>query len=90
MCALGIFRASFSAEELAEKPQRWGNWVLEGDAEKALDEAADQWSASYTTSMNLHAPLEPGNAVVELIDDIWHAWTGNQNQISAVFTDQLP
>jgi isoquinoline 1-oxidoreductase subunit beta len=73
-----------AAEALAEKPERWGNWVIEGDAEKALDDAANKWSARYTTSMNLHAPLEPGNAVVELIDDIWHAWTGNQNQISAV------
>ena len=77
--------ALFSAsEKLAENPQNWGNWVLEGDPGKVLAGAARKWSARYTTSLNLHAPLEPANAIVELIDGIWHAWTGNQNQIAAV------
>jgi isoquinoline 1-oxidoreductase subunit beta len=76
-----LFKA---AEKLAESPERWGNWVLEGDAEKTLADARKTWSARYTTSLNLHGPLEPANAIVELIDGTWHAWTGNQNQIAAV------
>jgi len=73
-----------AAEALTENPQRWGNWVLDGEAEKELGQAAQKWTARYTTCLNLHGPLEPGNAVVEQIDGIWHAWTGNQNQIAAV------
>jgi CO/xanthine dehydrogenase Mo-binding subunit/aerobic-type carbon monoxide dehydrogenase small subunit (CoxS/CutS family) len=73
-----------AAEALVENPERWGNWVLEGDAEKKVAGPAKKWTAKYTTSLNLHAPLEPANAIVELIDGSWHAWTGNQNQIAAV------
>ena len=73
-----------AAEKLVENPATFGNWVLEGDPKKALADSARRWTARYTTSLNLHAPLEPVNAVVELQDDIWHAWTGNQNQIAAL------
>ncbi|HEX9701515.1 MAG TPA: xanthine dehydrogenase family protein, partial [Rhodospirillales bacterium] len=73
-----------AAEALADNPQRWGNWVLDGDAEKAIAGAAKKRTAAYTTSMNLHGPLEPANAIVEFTDGLWHAWTGNQNQIAAV------
>jgi isoquinoline 1-oxidoreductase subunit beta len=73
-----------SAEKLLENPARFGNWVLDGDAEKVMVLSAKRWSARYTTSLNLHAPLEPVNAVVEFKDGVWHAWTGNQNQVSAV------
>jgi isoquinoline 1-oxidoreductase len=75
---------SKAAEALAEKPIRWGNWVLDGDAEDALAGASRKWTARYTTSLNLHVPLEPVNATVEHKDGIWHAWTGNQNQVAAV------
>ena len=73
-----------AAEALAKKPERWGNWVLDGEAEAAVADASKTWHAAYTTGINLHAPLEPANAIVELKDGVWHAWTGNQNQISAV------
>jgi len=34
--------------------------------------------AEYTTSINIHAPLEPMNATAELKGDIWHLYSGNQ------------
>ena len=34
--------------------------------------------AEYTTSINIHAPLEPMNATAELKGDIWHIYSGNQ------------
>jgi CO/xanthine dehydrogenase Mo-binding subunit len=73
-----------SAEKLLENPTLSGNWVLDGDAEKAMAGSAKRWTARYTTGLNLHAPLEPMNAVVEFKDGVWHAWTGNQNQVAAV------
>jgi CO/xanthine dehydrogenase Mo-binding subunit len=73
-----------AAEALVEDPVRWGNWVLDGDAAKAIAGSSRRWTARYTTSLNLHAPLEPVNAVVEHADGVWHAWTGNQNQVAAV------
>ena len=72
------------AEELGNNPKHWGDWVLDGDADQAFDKAAQQFSAAYTTRINLHAPMEPANAIVEYKDDMWHAWTGNQNHIAAV------
>lgn len=73
-----------AAEELTKNPTRWGNWVLDGDAEKHLAGAAKTLTVAYTTCLNLHAPLEPANAVVEHKDGIWHAYTGNQNQLAGV------
>jgi CO/xanthine dehydrogenase Mo-binding subunit len=34
--------------------------------------------AEYTTSINIHAPMEPMNATAELKGDIWHLYSGNQ------------
>ncbi|MFL6817792.1 MAG: xanthine dehydrogenase family protein molybdopterin-binding subunit, partial [Bradyrhizobium sp.] len=34
--------------------------------------------AEYTTSINIHAPLEPMNATAQLQGDIWHIYSGNQ------------
>ena len=34
--------------------------------------------AEYTTSINIHAPLEPMNATAEFKGDIWHIYSGNQ------------
>jgi isoquinoline 1-oxidoreductase beta subunit len=73
-----------AAEALAENPKTYGNWVLEGDAGKVISESQKTHTASYTTELNIHAPLEPVNAIVELKDGLWHAWAGNQNQSTAV------
>ena len=34
--------------------------------------------AEYTTSINIHAPLEPMNATAEFKGDILHIYSGNQ------------
>lgn len=73
-----------AAEALAENPKTYGNWVLEGDAGKVISKSRQTHTASYTTEFNIHAPLEPVNAIVEFKDGKWHAWAGNQNQSTAV------
>ncbi len=73
-----------AAEALADNPKTYGNWVLDGDARGVISESQKTHTASYTTELNIHAPLEPVNAIVEFKDGIWHAWAGNQNQATAV------
>ena len=73
-----------AAETLVENPKTYGNWVLDGDPGKVIAESQKTHTARYTTELNIHAPLEPVNAIVEFKDGIWHAWAGNQNQSTAV------
>src|SRR4029079_123251 len=40
--------------------------------------AAKVMEAEYTTSINIHAPLEPMNATAEFKGDILHVYSGNQ------------
>jgi isoquinoline 1-oxidoreductase beta subunit len=53
-------------------------FVKDGDTAAALGTAAKVLEAEYTTSINIHAPLEPMNATAELKGDIWHVYSGNQ------------
>jgi len=53
-------------------------FVKDGDTSGALQSAAKVLEAEYTTSINIHAPLEPMNATAQLQGDIWHIYTGNQ------------
>lgn len=53
-------------------------FVKNGDADAALGSAAKVMEAEYTTSINIHAPLEPMNAIAEQKGDVWHLYTGNQ------------
>ncbi|MCE5257277.1 MAG: molybdopterin-dependent oxidoreductase [Spirochaetaceae bacterium] len=73
-----------AAERLAVHPENAGNWVLEGNPEKIMGELDRSLTARYTTSLNLHLPMEPMNATAEIIDGICHVWTGCQNQTTAV------
>jgi isoquinoline 1-oxidoreductase beta subunit len=73
-----------AAEALAERPVNVGNWVLEGEADKVIAESKRSLTARYTTSLNLHAPMEPMNATAELKAGIWHVWAGCQNQTTAL------
>ncbi len=73
-----------AAEELAEHPVNAGNWVLDGDAEKVVAGASKSLTARYTTSLNLHVPMEPVNATAEMKDGICHVWAGCQNQTTAI------
>ena len=53
-------------------------FVKDGDTAAAFGTAAKLLEAEYTTSINIHAPLEPMNATAELKGDIWHIYSGNQ------------
>ena len=59
-------------------------FLKEGDAEKALASAKITHEAVYTTTLNIHAPLEPLNATVEIRDGVYHIYTGNQFQTLAM------
>ena len=53
-------------------------FVKNGDTGATMGTAAKTLEAEYTTSINIHAPLEPMNATVEQKDGKWHIYTGNQ------------
>ncbi len=53
-------------------------FVKDGDTAAAFGSAAKVLEAEYTTSINIHAPMEPMTAVAEQKGDIWHIYTGNQ------------
>jgi isoquinoline 1-oxidoreductase subunit beta len=53
-------------------------FVKNGDADMALKQAARVLEAEYTTSINIHAPMEPMNATAEMKGDVLHLYTGNQ------------
>jgi len=59
-------------------------FLKEGDAEKAIASARVTHEAIYTTTLNVHAPLEPLNATVEIRDGVYHIYTGNQFQTLAM------
>src|SRR6185437_11152655 len=53
-------------------------FVKDGDIAAAFGTAAKVMEAEYTTSINIHAPLEPMNATAEFKGDILHVYSGNQ------------
>lgn len=53
-------------------------FVKDGDPKAGLADAAKVLEAEYTTSINIHAPLEPMNAAAEFKGDILHIYSGNQ------------
>ncbi|WP_128928575.1 xanthine dehydrogenase family protein molybdopterin-binding subunit [Bradyrhizobium guangxiense] len=53
-------------------------FVKDGDPAAAFGTAAKVVEAEYTTSINIHAPLEPMNATAEFKGDILHIYSGNQ------------
>jgi isoquinoline 1-oxidoreductase beta subunit len=53
-------------------------FVKDGDPATAFPTAAKVLEAEYTTSINIHAPLEPMNATAEFKGDILHIYSGNQ------------
>jgi isoquinoline 1-oxidoreductase subunit beta len=53
-------------------------FVKDGDTAAAFGSAAKVLEAEYTTSINIHAPMEPMTAVAEQKGEIWHIYTGNQ------------
>ena len=56
-----------------------GYWFVKtGDVDGAMGKAAKVLEAEYTTSINIHAPMEPMNATAEYKDGILHLHSGNQ------------
>ncbi|WP_426440588.1 molybdopterin cofactor-binding domain-containing protein [Bradyrhizobium genosp. P] len=53
-------------------------FVKDGDTAAAFATAAKVMEAEYTTSINIHCPLEPMNATAQLQGEIWHIYSGNQ------------
>ncbi len=77
--------AKLSSQSLLDEAKRLqglGNsgqfFVKDGDTAAALGTAAKVLEAEYTTSINIHAPLEPMNATAEFKGDILHIYSGNQ------------
>ena len=74
--------SSQSIVDEAKRPQGLDDsgffFVKNGDTAAALGTAAKTLEAEYTTSINIHAPMEPMTAVAEQKGDIWHVYTGNQ------------
>jgi isoquinoline 1-oxidoreductase len=62
--------------------QKEGNqgflFVKDGDSAGAMEKAAKVIDAEYLTSLNIHAPLEPMNALAMEENGTWHIYTGNQ------------
>ena len=77
--------AKVSSEGILAEARRLGNdpskgelFVKLGDTAAALAGAAKKFDVEYSTSINIHAPLEPMNATAEFKDGILHLHTGNQ------------
>ena len=61
-------------------------FVQEGDADAALAGAESTVTATYSTGINIHAPMEPLNCLVDIRGDELHMWAGNQFQTLLVGT----
>ena len=53
-------------------------FVKDGDSAAAHAKAAKVIDVEYLTSINIHCPLEPMNALALEKDGVWHIYTGNQ------------
>ncbi len=72
------------SRRLIDNTANASTFLKEGDAEKAIGSAKIRHEAVYTTTINIHAPLEPLNATVEIKDGVYHIYTGNQFQTLAM------
>ena len=72
------------SRRLIDDTKNASTFLNEGDAEKAIASAKVKHEAIYTTTLNIHAPLEPLNATVEIKDGVYHIYTGNQFQTLAM------
>ena len=53
-------------------------YVKDGNSAAAMEKTAKVIEAEYLTTLNIHAPMEPMNALAFEQDGIWHIHTGNQ------------
>lgn len=63
-------------------------FVKDGESADAISGAKVKHEATYVTHLGIHAPLEPMNATVEVVDDVYHIHAGDQLQ--AVTLGVLP
>lgn len=72
--------ASILAESrrMQQNPDEGILFVKDGDSAGALATSAKVIEAEFTTSINIHAPMEPMNALAQEKDGVWHVYTGNQ------------
>lgn len=65
--------------------------VNDGDVKQAMEEGQTHHEAEYVTGMNIHAPMEPMSATVEIKDGVYHIHTGHQFQtlLNATMPDVL-
>jgi isoquinoline 1-oxidoreductase len=64
--------------KLQKDPSAGFLWVLEGDTDNAMSNAATKHSAVYETSIAYHGCHEPMNCTAYEKDGIWHLHGGNQ------------
>ena len=78
----GVSLADVHAESrrLIETEEDTRLFVDDGDLDAGMAEAATTLTADYQTGVNIHAPLEPMNATVEIVDGTYHIHAGNQFQ----------
>ncbi len=55
-------------------------FLNDGDVDAGMAEADKTMTADYQTGVNIHAPLEPMNATVEIKDGVYNIYAGNQFQ----------
>ena len=63
---------------LQQDPSAGFLWVLEGDTDEAMSNAATKHSAVYETAIAYHGCHEPMNCTAYEKDGIWHLHGGNQ------------
>lgn len=68
------------ADRLIETGEAARTHWLHGDVDAALAGAETVHEAVYSTGLNLHMPLEPLNATVEVVDGVYHIHAGHQFQ----------
>lgn len=66
------------SRRLRQNPAEGLLFVKDGDSAAALAGALRVMEAEYTTSLNIHAPMEPMNALAAFRDGALHIYTGNQ------------
>jgi isoquinoline 1-oxidoreductase subunit beta len=54
--------------------------VSEGDVAAAMKSGEAMHQATYTSGLNIHMPMEPMNATVEVVDGVYNIYAGNQFQ----------
>ena len=73
-----INRSSTKSRRLQKEGKEGFLFVKDGDSAAAMEKAAKVIDVEYLTSLNIHAPLEPMNALAFEKDSTWHVYTGNQ------------